>query len=108
MQILQLCFDPPLPPPPIDNIGFEVELRNSGITVEVPPDASILETLLSAGYQAQFYCGRGECGFCPLPVLETDGTIEHRDHYLQPDEKGEQLCICVSRLKSGTKLVLDA
>jgi ferredoxin len=74
----------------------------------VPPDASILETLISHGYHAQFYCGRGECGFCPLPVLETDGTIEHRDHYLQPEEKGEQMCICVSRLKNGTKLVLDA
>ena len=108
MQILQLCFDPPLPPAPSDNIGFEVELRTSGITAHVPPDASILETLLSVGYQAQFYCGRGECGFCPLPVLETDGTIEHRDHYLQPEERGEQLCICVSRLKNGSKLVLDA
>jgi vanillate O-demethylase ferredoxin subunit len=108
VQIVQQCFDPPPPPVPNDNIGFEVELRNSGITAHVPPDASILETLLSAGYQAQFYCGRGECGFCPLPVLETDGAIEHRDHYLQPEEKGEQLCICVSRLKSGTKLVLDA
>lgn len=108
MQILQCCFDPPLPPAPSDNIGFEVELRNSGITAHVPPDASILETLLSVGYQAQFYCGRGECGFCPLPVLEADGAIEHRDHYLQPEEKGEQMCICVSRLKSGTKLVLDA
>jgi ferredoxin len=93
---------------PSDNIGFEVELRNSGITAHVPPDASILETLLSVGYHAQFYCGRGECGFCPLPVLETDGAIEHRDHYLQPDERNEQLCICVSRLKNGTKLVLDA
>ncbi|HXQ51631.1 MAG TPA: PDR/VanB family oxidoreductase [Stellaceae bacterium] len=108
MQIMQQCFDPPLPPVPNDNIAFEVELRNSGITVEVPPEASILETLLSAGYHAQFYCGRGECGFCPLPVLETDGEIVHRDHYLQPEEKGEQLCICVSRLKTGTKLVLDA
>lgn len=108
MQIVQQCFDPPPPPIPNDNIGFEVELKTSGITAYVPPEASILETLLSAGYHAQFYCGRGECGFCPLPVLDTDGAIEHRDHYLQPEERGEQLCICVSRLKSGTKLVLDA
>lgn len=108
MQIMQQCFDPPLPPVPNDNIGFEVELKNSGITAYVPPEASILETLLAAGYHAQFYCGRGECGFCPLPVLEKDGPIEHRDHYLEPEEREEQLCICVSRLKSGTKLVLDA
>jgi ferredoxin-NADP reductase len=108
VQIMQQSFDPPPPPVPSDNIGFEVELRQSGITAFVPPEASILETLLSEGYQAQFYCGRGECGFCPLPVLESDGTIEHRDHFLQPEERGDHLCICVSRLKNGTKLVLDA
>jgi ferredoxin-NADP reductase len=108
MQILQQSFDPPPPPVPTNNIGFEVELRQSGITTFVPPEASILETLLAEGYHAQFYCGRGECGFCPLPVLETDGAIEHRDHYLKPDERSDHLCICVSRLKNGTKLVLDA
>ena len=107
MQILQQCFDPPLPPPVNEDVGFEVELRNSGITAHVPPDASILETLLAAGYPARFYCGRGECGFCPLPVLEADGPIEHRDHFLNEEERGEQLCVCVSRIK-GTKLVLDA
>ena len=107
MQILQQCFDPPLPPPVNEDVGFEVELRQSGITTYVPPDASILETLLAAGYPARFYCGRGECGFCPLPVLEADGPIEHRDHFLNTEERGEQLCVCVSRLK-GTRLVLDA
>lgn len=107
MQILQQCFDPPLPPPPNEDVGFEVELRQSGITAYVPPDASILETLLSVGYPARFYCGRGECGFCPLPVLEADGPIEHRDHFLNADERSDHLCVCVSRLK-GTRLVLDA
>jgi ferredoxin-NADP reductase len=108
MQIMQQCFDPPPPPVPSDNIGFEVELRQTGITVQVPAENSILETLISEGYHAQFYCGRGECGFCPLPVLEADGEIVHRDHYLKPEERGEQMCICVSRLKSGSKIVLDA
>jgi vanillate O-demethylase ferredoxin subunit len=107
MQILQQCFDPPPPPPVNEDVGFEVELRQSGITTYVPPDSSILETLLAAGYPARFYCGRGECGFCPLPVLEADGPIEHRDHFLNAEERGEQLCVCVSRLK-GTRLVLDA
>src|SRR5579885_1037933 len=107
MQILQQCFDPPPPPPVNEDVGFEVELRQSGITAYVAPDTSILETLLAAGYPARFYCGRGECGFCPLPVLEADGPIEHRDHFLNAEEKGEQLCVCVSRLK-GTRLVLDA
>lgn len=92
-----------------DDTGFEVELRRSGVTVYVPPDISILEALMAAGQNMRFYCGRGECGFCPLPVLEADGPIEHRDHFLSEDEKAhdERLCICVSRLK-GTRLVLDA
>jgi ferredoxin-NADP reductase len=107
VQVLQQCFDPPLPPPPNEDVEFEVELKRSGITATVPADASILETLLAAGYHAQFYCGRGECGFCPLPVLEADGPIEHRDHFLAPEERGDHLCICVSRLK-GKRLVLDA
>ena len=63
LQILQLCFDPPLPPAPSGNIGFEVELRTSGITAHVPPDASILETLLSVGYQAQFYAAAANAAF---------------------------------------------
>lgn len=107
VQILQQCFDPPPPPPANENVAFEVELKQSGMTVQVSPDTSILETLLANGYPAQFYCGRGECGFCPLPILEADGPIEHRDHFLTPDERENQMCVCVSRLK-GTRLVLDA
>ncbi|HUZ74610.1 MAG TPA: PDR/VanB family oxidoreductase [Stellaceae bacterium] len=107
LQVLQQCFDPPVPAPPNEDVEFEVELRRSGIVATVPTDSSILETLLANGYPAQFYCGRGECGFCPLPVLEADGPIEHRDHFLGAEERGDHLCICVSRLK-GKRLVLDA
>ncbi len=108
LQIHQQCF---APAPPVDNgnTAFEVELRRSGVTVSVPADASILEALLASGHPARFYCGRGECGTCPLPVIAADGPIEHRDHFLSPEDKASnaRLCICVSRLK-GTRLVLDA
>jgi ferredoxin-NADP reductase len=108
MQIHAEYFTP-APAVVRDDTGFEVELRRSGVTVYVPPDVSILETLMAAGQPMRFYCGRGECGFCPLPVIEADGPIEHRDHFLTADEKAqdERLCICVSRIK-GTRLVLDA
>ncbi|HXP30567.1 MAG TPA: PDR/VanB family oxidoreductase [Stellaceae bacterium] len=107
-QIRHQYFDA-APPVVNTNTPFEVELRRSGLTVQVPPDASILETLITKGYHAKFYCGRGECGFCPLPVIAADGVIEHRDSYLSAQEKasGEQLCVCVSRLR-GRRLVLDA
>jgi ferredoxin-NADP reductase len=109
MQIMQQCFSPP-PPKPNEAEGFEVELRRTGLTVYVPPDTSILESVLMSGYNARFYCGRGECGYCPLPVIESDGVIEHRDHFLSEEEKAndERMCICVSRLKKGTRIVLDA
>jgi hypothetical protein len=60
-----------------------------------------------SGYTPKFYCGRGECGICPMTVVSADGAIEHRDHTLKPEERASRICICVSRLKGG-KLVLDA
>jgi hypothetical protein len=41
-------------------------------------------------------------------VLSRDGTLEHNDHYLEPEEKqaGNKIMICVSRLK-GHEITLD-
>jgi ferredoxin-NADP reductase len=108
LQIHEQCFAPPPVMRP-ENAAFEVLLRRSGLAFQVPEDASILETMLMNGHTPKFYCGRGECGICPMTVVSADGPIEHRDHILKPAEKaeGKRMCICVSRLK-GTRLVLDA
>lgn len=108
LQIHEQCFAPPPRFRP-ENAPFEVLLRRSGLEFQVPEDASILETMLVNGHTPKFYCGRGECGICPMDVVSADGPIEHRDHTLKPEEKasGKRLCICVSRIK-GTRLVLDA
>ncbi|MGH7035287.1 MAG: PDR/VanB family oxidoreductase [Stellaceae bacterium] len=108
MQIHEQCFAPP-PPVRVENTAFDVLLRRSGIELHIPADASILETMLSSGHTPKFYCGRGECGICPMTVVAADGPIEHRDHVLKPDEKkgDKRMCICVSRVK-GSRLVLDA
>jgi len=92
-----------------DETAFEVELRRSGRTVQVGPDASILDALRLADVPVLWDCARGECGLCPLPVVSADGPIDHRDRYLSDEERaaGETLCICVSRIR-GTRLVLDA
>ena len=108
LQIHEQCFAPPplvLP----ENTAFDVLLRLTGVELHVPADASILETMLQQGVTPKFYCGRGECGICPMTVVSADGPIEHRDHTLKPEEKaaGKRMCICVSRIK-GTRLVLDA
>ncbi len=108
LQIHEQCFAPP-PAVKQDNAPFDVLLRRSGILLHVPADASILETMMANGYTPKFYCGRGECGICPMDVVSADGPIEHRDHVLKPEEKAgdKRMCICVSRVK-GTRVVLDA
>jgi ferredoxin-NADP reductase len=108
LQIHEQCFAPP-PPVRVENTAFDVLLRRSGVELHIPADASILETMLSSGHTPKFYCGRGECGICPMTVVAADGPIEHRDHVLKPEEKqgDKRMCICVSRVK-GSRLVLDA
>jgi vanillate O-demethylase ferredoxin subunit len=92
-----------------DEVPFEVELRQSKLTVQVGRDATILDALTAAGHFALSDCRRGECGLCPLPILEADGPLDHRDRFLSEEERssGQTMCICVSRIK-GTRLVLDA
>jgi vanillate O-demethylase ferredoxin subunit len=92
-----------------EEVPFDVELRESNLTVRVGRDTTILDALTAAGHFALSDCRRGECGLCPLPVLEADGPIDHRDRYLTEEERasGQTMCICVSRIK-GTRLVLDA
>lgn len=88
---------------------FDVELGRSRRTIRVGRNTSILDALTSAGVDALADCRRGECGLCPLKVIETDGSIDHRDRYLSPEvrESGKTLCICVSRIY-GSRLKLDA
>ena len=84
-------------------------LQRSCKTVQVGSDVSILDALIADGVPVLWDCRRGECGLCPLPVIEAQGGIEHHDHYLTTEEKesDETLCICVSRTR-GSRLVLDA
>ena len=92
------------PPAPM-----EVHLRKSGKTIAVGAGQSILDALLAEGEPVLWDCRRGECGLCPLPVVETDGPLIHNDRYLSNEEKaqGQSMCICVSRVR-GTRVVLDA
>ena len=86
--------------------GFEVYLKASGLTVQVPPDQSVLHAVEAAGVQVLSSCQEGTCGTCETDVLE--GAPDHRDSLLTPEERasGETMMICVSRCK-GQRLVLD-
>ena len=85
---------------------FEVELAQSGITVTVPVDRSILEVVEEEGVFVLSSCHEGTCGTCETPVLA--GEIDHRDSILTPQERarGDVMFICVSRA-ACPRLVLD-
>ena len=85
---------------------FEVVLAQSGRTLTVPADQTILDCLMDHGCDPLFDCRRGECGVCQTAVLE--GEIDHRDFVLSQSEKdaGKVIQICISRAR-GPRLVLD-
>jgi ferredoxin-NADP reductase len=86
--------------------SFEVELAQSGTTLTVPPDRSILEVLEDAGIQVLSSCQEGTCGTCETVVLA--GEVDHRDSLLTDEEMAanDTMFICVSRAASP-RLVLD-
>ncbi|MFB4315979.1 PDR/VanB family oxidoreductase [Actinomadura sp. 21ATH] len=86
--------------------SFEVELAVSGRTLTVPPDRSILEVAEEAGVPILSSCREGTCGTCETAVL--DGTVDHRDSLLTPEERAanDTMFVCVSRA-ACPKLLLD-
>lgn len=85
--------------------AFSVELRTSGVTLQVPPGRTVLEVMEEAGLDPMFDCRRGDCGVCTVQVLE--GTPDHRDICLSDRERASgSFCTCVSRAQSAS-LVLD-
>lgn len=86
--------------------AFEIELAASGVRLAVPADKSVLRVLEEAGARILSSCGEGTCGTCETPVIE--GTVDHRDSVLTPEEQSENSCmmVCVSRATCAL-LVLD-
>jgi ferredoxin len=91
---------------PVLTGAFDVELANSGQTLTVPPDKSILQVVEEAGIAVLSSCQEGTCGTCETGVLA--GAVDHRDSLLTPEEQAadDTMFICVSRA-AGPKLVLE-
>jgi len=88
----------------LPNGTFEVKLARSGVSVQVPPDQTIVRAIELAGHRVPTSCLSGLCGSCKVNYLE--GVVDHQDYILSDEEKRTCLTVCVSRCKSGT-LVLD-
>lgn len=93
-------------PQPADAGRFEIRLARSGMTLSVPPDRTVVETLTEAGVEVPVSCEQGVCGTCLTKVLE--GEPDHRDYFLSDEEHAanNQFTPCCSRSKSPM-LVLD-
>lgn len=93
--------------PPVGD-AFDVFLARSRISVHVPPDQSLLESVEAAGIEVPYLCRGGVCGFCQTGVVALDGEIIHNDHFLSDADKskGKSIMPCVSRARCKN-LVLD-
>ena len=88
--------------------SFQVRLCKSDLTIEVGENESLLEAMEREGVNAPFSCRGGACGQCETEIVELDGEIIHRDHWLDPEEQdsGTKIMPCVSRFL-GNSLVID-
>lgn len=93
----------PRPDGAFSRSNIEIELRRTGMTLQVPPGKSILEVVQEVRPDVSYSCESGICGTCETAVLE--GTPQHLDD--EADSRGpESMLICVSRAHTS-KLVLD-
>lgn len=76
---------------------FTARLVSTGRLVPVPGGTSLLEALEADGVTVPYRCRQGVCGECRLGVRA--GRVEHRDLYLDADERSSDAHImaCVSR-----------
>ena len=91
---------------PSQEHAFEVELKDSGITLSVAADQTLLAALRSANIDIQSDCEEGLCGSCEVRVL--DGQVDHRDVVLTRSEREahNKMMSCCSRAK-GARLVVE-
>lgn len=99
-------FTVDVPVPAEGDTAIEVVLAKSGKTIIVAADQTITDAIMAAGLDILTSCEQGVCGTCLTTVLE--GEPDHRDHYLNPAERGsgKLMLPCVSRCH-GKRLVLD-
>lgn len=86
--------------------AFEVELKDSRLTLTVPPDRTVLQVLRSANVDVASDCEEGLCGSCEVAVI--DGEVDHRDVVQDRAERATntRMMTCCSRA-CGDRLTLQ-
>ena len=91
---------------PAKEHAFEVELKDSGVTLSVAADQTLLAALRAANIDVQSDCEEGLCGSCEVRVLA--GRVDHRDVVLTRAERetNAKMMTCCSRA-NDSRLVLE-
>lgn len=84
--------------------SFQVELKKSNRTFDIPADKSIVEVLRENGIDVPTSCEAGLCGTCRTSYV--GGIPDHRDFILSEEERRSVVLVCCSRAQTD-KLVLD-
>lgn len=84
-----------------DDKPFDVELSDSGFSLHVPAERSLMDVLRGAGIDIQSDCEEGLCGTCMVDVIE--GEVDHRDKVLAASERAanSRMTACCSRAANG-------
>lgn len=92
---------------PAVETAFEAELVDSGLTVHVGADTTLLDAIRSAGIDVASDCCEGLCGSCEVEVVE--GEIDHRDMVLTRAERAgnTRMMSCCSRARNGMRIKLS-
>ncbi|TWS20615.1 oxidoreductase [Tsukamurella asaccharolytica] len=92
-------------PPVIGGRPFTATLAESGLTLGVAADETLLAAILKVKPDTPYSCKQGFCGTCRMTV--TEGIVDHRDKTLTPFEREQgQMLTCVSRA-AGDHLTID-
>ena len=75
-----------------------MHVRDHNTSIEIPRDASLLDTLARNGIDLAQDCLRGECGLCTVDVVG-EAELDHRCVFLSDEQRreGHKICACVSR-----------
>ncbi|RGP78663.1 hypothetical protein FLONG3_3200 [Fusarium longipes] len=71
---------------------FEVEIKSTGQTIQVPREKSLLQVLSDAGFEIESSCLVGNCGTCMVDVCK--GEVEHKGLALGEEQKKESMLSC--------------
>ena len=88
------------------NHAFQLVLKRSGRTLEVPASSTATDVLAEHGVPVIVKCSDGICGTCATTYLA--GEIDHRDFVLSNQERQTRVILCCSRAKeAGGRIELD-